>query len=164
MLLYTLPLPKFQRFSSPVSRIYCQSVLNFLPFYFSDVYHQHSKSQRNKACKTCSVFGLNVLSFPYWNQQSSRVSKSLVRCNSRICNWNIYSSVFGKCIFVSLLLEKYQYIGLYILASISKLDFSDKEVILFFKLSLSLDIFTYIQKYQVKGWSNYLFWLSCKPD
>lgn len=103
------------------------TLVNFLLFWFSDVYYQHGKSQRNKACKTCSVFGLNVLGFPYWNQQSSRVSKSLVRCNSRIYNWNIYSSIFGKCVFVTFFFFfKYQYISLYLLAHVGRLDFSEK--------------------------------------
>lgn len=107
--------------------MYYTLVLNFLLFWFSDVYYQHGKSQRNKACKTCSVFGLNVLGFPYWNQQSSRVSKSLVRCNSRIYNWNIYSSIFGKCVFVTFFFFfKYQYVSLYLLAHVGRLDFSEK--------------------------------------
>uniref|UniRef100_A0A8C3SZU4 Phospholipid phosphatase related 5 n=1 Tax=Chelydra serpentina TaxID=8475 RepID=A0A8C3SZU4_CHESE len=92
-----------EQISCPVLLFLCHSVMRREGICKSpaavqekpDVYYQHNKSQRNKACKTCSVLRLNVFGISYWYQQSSRVSKSLVRCDSRIYNWNINSSVFG---------------------------------------------------------------------
>lgn len=147
--------------------MYYTLVLNLLLFWFSDVHHQHGKSQRNKACKTCSVFGPNVLGFPYWNQQSSRVSKSLVRCNSRIYNWNIYSSVFGKCVFVTLFFEKYRYISLYLLTHVGRLDFSNVHEVFLFCLIISFLRYIYVHSEMSnpkKKWSDCLFWFPYKPD
>lgn len=46
------------------------------------------------------MLGPDVFGLPYWSQQSSRVSKSLVRRDSRLSGWNIYSSISGKYKFI----------------------------------------------------------------